>query len=962
MAQQTNKPRKQGNSAGCWLMTILSAFVAMVLVIVALFLPPFNLYDVLVGDNYTVISLQGDAVPSADGAFTVAAATDVDGEFGVQVTQTDLAAFESGTASAGDWVPNARNAVPYYLALQSRVYSIDAVGDTPDATLLSIRTPNNIPNTDLLDMYGWYGDANSGEWRFIPSQPADNRLETIIEDVPQHVAIFQVAPDVPEVMVSYDVASALDAEVAQVATVVAPGGLQPRIDGTIGGSLAAGSDANGDYRWMPIVRNFNDARSVDAETVSTIISNATVRAAHVNELSVLTTTNGFDGILIDYRGLPPEQRDNFSLFIRELSATLQANGRAVGVVVPAANNVEGVWQTGAYDWRVLGSAVDLFEIQLGLNPQMYTAGENQLVEAMLRWGVGEVDRTKLILNISALSVRDIASNYTPIGYDEALAGLGSVTVEAEASETGTIEPGTVIRASLDGREAVGSYDADLNSPYLDYVDTDGNTTARIWVTTGSALRFRMNWTERFALGGVGFDDLLDDGVADGVLQAIGEYSAQIPTPVTAADWALRWRVVDANGEVVQTEMTALDEDLELVLDAPDGNYAINPAVVLNERNTDQESVRTGAEVALFSATSTPTPRPTATPTPVPSQTPTVSPVVATNPPVNGVAQPATSGNVSPVGAGVIVTGFEYGGHVTNTSSQVAISAMQSAGMTWMKVQIRHGFGADASGAIAAVQNGQAAGFRVLVGTVGNRTELANNREAYIQDFANWVGAIAAGGADAIEIWNEPNIDREWPTGQISGQSYVDLLAPASNAIRSANGSTIVILGAAAPTGAEAAFPGQVMNDDRWLGQVAAANGLQYVDCVGVHYNEGVVPPTATSGDIRDNYYTRYLPSMVNVYRSLIGGKPMCFTELGYLTPEGYPPLPAFFDWGSGTSVAEQSAWLAQAAAYLSQQGDVRMMIVWNVDFTLYAGDPQGGYAIIRPDGSCPACQALSAAR
>ncbi len=38
------------------------------------------------------------------------------------------------------------------------------------------------------------------------------------------------------------------------------------------------------------------------------------------------------------------------------------------------------------------------------------------------------------------------------------------------------------------------------------------------------------------------------------------------------------------------------------------------------------------------------------------------------------------------------------------------------------------------------------------------------------------------------------------------------------------------------------------------------------------------------------------------------------------------------------------------------------MIVWNVDFTGYGSDPQAGYAMIRPDGSCPACEALAAAR
>jgi hypothetical protein len=37
---------------------------------------------------------------------------------------------------------------------------------------------------------------------------------------------------------------------------------------------------------------------------------------------------------------------------------------------------------------------------------------------------------------------------------------------------------------------------------------------------------------------------------------------------------------------------------------------------------------------------------------------------------------------------------------------------------------------------------------------------------------------------------------------------------------------------------------------------------------------------------------------------------------------------------------------------------VRILIIWNINFLEYGADPMGGYAIIRPDGSCPACSAL----
>jgi hypothetical protein len=103
--------------------------------------------------------------------------------------------------------------------------------------------------------------------------------------------------------------------------------------------------------------------------------------------------------------------------------------------------------------------------------------------------------------------------------------------------------------------------------------------------------------------------------------------------------------------------------------------------------------------------------------------------------------------------------------------------------------------------------------------------------------------------------------------------------------------------------------------------------------------------------------------MVNLYRGAFNNaRQLCFTELGYLTGEGYsPPLAQAapsFSWASGNTVAQQAAWLAEAAALSRDSGVVRMMIVFNVDFTTWGADPQAGYAIIRPGNACPACDAL----
>ncbi len=313
-------------------------------------------------------------------------------------------------------------------------------------------------------------------------------------------------------------------------------------------------------------------------------------------------------------------------------------------------------------------------------------------------------------------------------------------------------------------------------------------------------------------------------------------------------------------------------------------------------------------------------------------------------------------NIQPLASNAPVTGFSYGGHVADFSD-FAANWMRAAGMTWAKRQVHYNRGDAPENFAGIINDAHARGFRILLGVVGNPNDIYS--PGYFEDFARFVGGLAALGADAIEVWNEPNLDREWPTWRINPGDYVQMLAQAYNAIKSSNPNTLVISAAPAPTGAEAAFPGQVMNDNNFVAGMVAAGGLNYLDCVGAHYNEGVVSPDQTSGDPRGEYYTRYFWGMVNTYTSITGGaKPICFTELGYLSPEGYGPLSPGFAWGANTSVAEQAAWLDRAIALSASSGRVLLVIIWNVDFTIYGDDPQAGYAIIRPGGDCPACRAL----
>jgi len=305
------------------------------------------------------------------------------------------------------------------------------------------------------------------------------------------------------------------------------------------------------------------------------------------------------------------------------------------------------------------------------------------------------------------------------------------------------------------------------------------------------------------------------------------------------------------------------------------------------------------------------------------------------------------------GGGGTSGGFELGGQVANFS---APDKMKHAGMIWVKRQVRWHPGDTASTDLIADAHNQ--GFKILLSVLGEPGSIAGG--ANYDDYARFVGELARGGADAIEVWNEMNLDREWPMGEIDPAKYTDLLRRAYTKIKANNPNTMVISGAPSPTGAEGAFgPSRVWNDDRYMRGMAAAGAAKYMDCIGVHYNEGIISPTRSSGDPRDPYYTRYYGSMVSVYYNAFGGaRKICFTELGYLTGEGYGSLPGAFGWAGNTTVAQQAQWIAEAASLARSGGQVRLLIVFNVDFTVWGDDPQAGFAIIRPGGACPACDSL----
>lgn len=325
------------------------------------------------------------------------------------------------------------------------------------------------------------------------------------------------------------------------------------------------------------------------------------------------------------------------------------------------------------------------------------------------------------------------------------------------------------------------------------------------------------------------------------------------------------------------------------------------------------------------------------PTPVPPG-PTATPGPSPTPP------PSTSA-------------FELGGQ---TLVLAYADKMQFSGMKWAKFQYKWTAGDTPDSLASMIDAGHNQGFKVLVSVAGAQAYPGPNSINFAS-FSQFMGGLAALGPDAIEVWNEQNIDFEWPAGEISPVSYTNnMLAPAYQAIKAVNPNIMVISGALAPTGFDNGY--NAWADNRYLAGMYQAGAVNYMDCIGAHHNAGATSPRQTVGHpTGSTHYSWYFLPTMNLYYSTFGGRKLvCFTELGYLSPEGFPGVPPNFSWAANTTVAQQAQWLAEAAELSRSSGKVRLMTVYNVDHTEYdmAGDPQAGYAIIRPDGSCPACDSL----
>lgn len=259
---------------------------------------------------------------------------------------------------------------------------------------------------------------------------------------------------------------------------------------------------------------------------------------------------------------------------------------------------------------------------------------------------------------------------------------------------------------------------------------------------------------------------------------------------------------------------------------------------------------------------------------------------------------------------------------------------------------------------AVVNEAHNKGLRLMLSVVGAPawTRAAGGENGPPDDYTEYARFLSEmidrypGKIDAIEVWNEQNLDREWTSANgISPEDYVRFLQVAYETIKAKDPNIIVISGALSPTGTGDWV--RWADDFEYMDRALAAGMLNYADCVGAHHNGYNIPPdvafdqagslpeaaTATFRGPFDNpHHSWSFKTTLDTYAQKIKAydpaKKLCVTEFGWASSEGYAEYPPGFEFALDNTLDEQATYIVQAYQQMRNSGDVWLAFLFNADF------------------------------
>jgi hypothetical protein len=310
----------------------------------------------------------------------------------------------------------------------------------------------------------------------------------------------------------------------------------------------------------------------------------------------------------------------------------------------------------------------------------------------------------------------------------------------------------------------------------------------------------------------------------------------------------------------------------------------------------------------------------------------------------------------------------------------ALDRVQALGMSWVKVQVAWSAMQPSTSEDITddfrllsqfVQEADSRGINVLLSVAkapdwARSTPTGNDGPPDDPDaFANFLTLLLeemGGSVSAIEVWNEPNLIREWDgVLAFNGGGYMTLFEPAYQAIRAYSPDIVIVTAGLAPTDGGT---GAGVNDRAFLNQMYGAGLGNYPDiAIGVHpFGWGNAPdlrccdPFVEQGwdDAVQFFFINTLEDYHSITNTNSHAVDLWLTEFGWATWEdigGQPPE----EWISYNTLEEQQIYAVRAFQIGQAQDYVGTMFLWNLNFAtesaIAAQDEMAGYSLVLRDST-----------
>jgi hypothetical protein len=248
--------------------------------------------------------------------------------------------------------------------------------------------------------------------------------------------------------------------------------------------------------------------------------------------------------------------------------------------------------------------------------------------------------------------------------------------------------------------------------------------------------------------------------------------------------------------------------------------------------------------------------------------------------------------------------------------------------------------------------------------------------ALFEQFKSTLAQRYQGRVAAYELWNEPNLQREWNGTPLNAADLVELIRRGAAGVLAADPNALVISAAPATTGIN---DGITAIDDRvYVRQMLAAGVASLVDGIGVHpYGWANSPDSSVNNPgpapSHNNHPSFFFSDTLNDYRALLveygaADKSLWVTEFGWGSFEGFfndqgtpAAPPAGAEFMANVSEWQQALYIMRAYELAHGWDWVGPLFLWNLNFgeTLGSDYAESGYSLLRADGSRrPAYRAL----